>query len=86
MLRQLLRLARDGSITDMVALARDLGVSIDELRQMIQQLEQFGYLERTVLGCPQPCERCALQPCCPASHAPRLWRITDKGERCLSSG
>jgi DeoR/GlpR family transcriptional regulator of sugar metabolism len=85
MLRKLLRLTRDRSTIDNAALARDLGVSIDGVRQMIQQLEQLGYLERTVLGCTQPCQHCSLQPTCPSSHASRLWHITDKGEKSLSS-
>jgi hypothetical protein len=86
MLRQLLRLTRDRSTIEMGVLARDLGVSIDGVAQMIRQLEQFGYLERAVPGCSQSCERCSNQPACPSNHTPRLWRITDKGERCLSSG
>ena len=84
MLRKLLRLARDRSTIDMGALARELGVSIDEVRQMVQVLEQLGYVERTVLGCTQPCERCSFQPTCPSSHAPQLWHVTSKGEKCLS--
>ena len=84
MFRKLLRLARDRSTIDMGGLARDLGVSIDEVRLMVQVLEQLGYIERTVLSCIQLCERCSLQPTCTLSHAPRLRHVTSKGEKCLS--
>ena len=55
MLRKLLRLARDRSTIDLAGLARELCVSIDEVRQMVQVLERLGYIERVVLGCSQPC-------------------------------
>jgi len=84
MLRKLLRLARDRSTIDMGGLARELGVSIDEVRQMVRVLEQLGYIERTVLSCTQSCECCSLQPTCTLSHDPRLWHVTSKGEKCLS--
>ena len=84
MFRKLLRLARERSTIDTGALARELGASIEDVRQRIQVLEQFGYIERTGLGCTQPCEHCSLQSTCPSKHTLRLWRVTSKGQRYLS--
>jgi len=84
MFKKLLRLARDRSAIDLVGLAHELGVTVDEVRQMVHVLEQLGYLERIVLGCAQPCERCALQPTCSLKHTPRLWQVTSKSENYLS--
>jgi hypothetical protein len=84
MLRKLLRLTRDRATIEIGALARELGVSIHEVGQMIELLERLGYIERTVIGCAQPCERCSLQPSCSLTHTPRLWNVTSKGEKCLA--
>jgi hypothetical protein len=85
MLRKLLRrLTRDRATIEAGALARELGVSVQEIREMIETLERLGYIERIVLGCTQPCERCSLQLTCSLSHSPRLWTVTSKGEKCLS--
>jgi hypothetical protein len=83
MFKKLLRLARDDSTIDL-GLARELGISVAEVRRMVQLLERLGYIEQIVLGCAQPCERCALQPSCFLKHAPRLWHLTGKGEKFLS--
>jgi hypothetical protein len=84
MFRKLLRLARDHSTIEMGALARELGVSIDTVQQLVQVLEELGYIERTVLGCNQPCEPCSLEPTCLSRDHLRLWHVTSKGEKCLA--
>lgn len=84
MLRKLLRLTRDWATIEIGALAHELGVSAQEVREMIGTLERLGYIERLVIGCAQPCERCSLQPMCSLNHSPRLWSVTSKGEKCLA--
>jgi DNA-binding Lrp family transcriptional regulator len=85
MFRKLLQLARDCSTIDLVGVARELGVSVADVRRMVQVLERLGYLERVVLGCNQPCESCSLQPICSLKHTPRLWHLSSKSEKVFIS-
>jgi len=85
MLRKFLRLACGRDMTETADLARELGVSVQQVRLMVETLERLGYLERVTAGCEQPCEGCSLHPSCLSSDCPRLWKLTGKGERCLAT-
>jgi hypothetical protein len=85
MLRKLLSLAVGQDTAEATALAREIGVSVRQVLQMIETLERLGYLEEVVTGCGQPCERCPMREACLFRHRPRLWALTRKGEKFLAT-
>jgi DNA-binding transcriptional MocR family regulator len=84
MLRKFLRLAFGRDTTDTTDLARELGVSVQQVRLMMETLERQGYLEKVAAGSEQSCDRCAMHPTCLLTDCPSIWRLTPKGERCLA--
>lgn len=84
MLRKFLRLAFGRDATETADLARELGVSVQQVRLMVETLERLGYLEKVAAGDEQSCERCAMHVTCLLTDCPRIWRLTPKGERCLA--
>jgi hypothetical protein len=85
MLRKLLCLAIGRDTAEARALARELGVSIRQVLEMIGTLERFGCLEEIVIGCGQPCEHCPVREACLFRNHPRLWTLTRKGEKFLAT-
>lgn len=85
MLRKFLRLAFGRDTTETADLARELGVSIQQVRLMMETLERLGYLEKVEAGCEQSCERCAQYPACSPNESPQIWKLTGKGERYLAA-
>jgi hypothetical protein len=85
MLRKLLFLAVGQDMGEVTALAREMGVSVRQVVQMIESLERLGYLEEVVTGCGQPCERCPLHESCLFQHRPRLWMLTRRAEKFLAT-
>jgi hypothetical protein len=85
MLRKLLGLAIDQDTAEATALAREMGVSVRQVLQMIETLERLGCLEEVVTGCGGPCERCPVREACLFRHRPRLWTLTRKGEQSLAT-
>jgi FeoC-like transcriptional regulator len=85
MLRKFLRLAFGRDTSDTADLARELGVSVRQLRLMMETLERLGYLEKVAAGCAQPCEECAEYPACLPTKSPQIWKLTGKGERYLAA-
>lgn len=83
MLRQLLRLAAGRGTMDLKALAVELGTTPAMVAQMLEQLQQQGYLQAVVQGCGAPCERCPLHSACLYRRQPRVWSLTTKGEALL---
>ena len=83
MLRQILRLAAGRGSMDIKALAVELGISPAMVEQMLEQLQQQGYLQSVVRGCSTPCERCPLRSACLYRRQPRVWSLTAKGEALL---
>ena len=84
MLRKFLRLAFGRDTTETADLARELDVSVQQVRMMVETLERLGYLEKVAAGDEQSCERCAMHVTCLLTDCPRIWRLTPKGERCLA--
>jgi DNA-binding Lrp family transcriptional regulator len=85
LLRKFLRLAFGRDTTDTADIARELGVSVQQVRLMIETLERLGYLEKAETGSDQSCERCAVNATCLLIDCPGIWRLTPKGERCLAA-
>ena len=85
MLRKFLRLAFGRDTTETADVARELGVSVQQVRLMMETLERLGYLEKVAAGSEQSCERCAVNATCLLIDCPGIWRLTPKGERCLAA-
>ena len=79
MLRELLRLVAAHGSMELKALAGELGTSTAMVAQMLEALQQQGYLQAVVRGCGSPCEHCPLQALCLYRRQPRVWRLTAKG-------
>jgi DNA-binding Lrp family transcriptional regulator len=86
MLRKFLRLAFGRDTTETAELARELDVSVQQVRMMVETLERLGYLEKVAAGCEQSCEHCAQYPACLPNESPQIWKLTGKGERYLAAG
>lgn len=85
MLKELLRLAvRDGTQRP-AQLARELEITPELATEMLEQLECQGYLQAVVPGCSTPCEGCPDDTLCLIRNNPRVWIVTEKGERLLSA-
>ena len=68
-----------------LGLARELGVSVQQVHLMVERLEGLGYLEKVAAGCEQSCEHCAQYPACLPNESPQIWKLTGKGERYLAA-
>ena len=68
-----------------LGLARELGVSAQQVHLMVETLERLGYLEKVAAGCEQSCEHCAQYPACLPNESPQIWKLTGKGERYLAA-
>jgi len=85
MLRKFLRLAFGRDTTETADLARELGVSVQQVRLMVEMLERLGYLEKVAAGCEQSCGHCAQYPACLPNESPQIWKLSGKGERYLAA-
>ena len=85
MLRKFLRLAFGRDTTETAVLARELGVSVQQVRLMVETLERLGYLEKVAAGCEQSCACCAQSLACLPNESPQMWKLTGKGERYLAA-
>ncbi len=72
MLRKFLRLAFGRDTAETADVARELGVSINQVRLMIETLERLGYLEKVAAGSEQSCERCAVNATCLLIDCPHM--------------
>ena len=84
MLRKLLCLAAGLGTARSSELAQALDVSPALAQQMIEVLERGGYLNSVAQGCSIPCERCPLDAACLFLNQPRIWVLTEKGEKFLA--
>jgi predicted ArsR family transcriptional regulator len=84
MIRKLLRLAAAMGTARSSELAQALGVSPEIAQQMLDVLERAGYLNSVVHGCSIPCQRCPLHMACLFRNGPRIWVLTEKGEKLLA--
>ena len=68
-----------------LGLARELGVSVQQVHLMVETLERLGYLEKVAAGCEQSCGHCAQYPACLPNESPQIWKLSGKGERYLAA-
>ncbi|MGA9351239.1 MAG: FeoC-like transcriptional regulator [Anaerolineae bacterium] len=79
MLEELLRRIAEGGTYNLSELARELGVSEELLRQMIEDLVQRGYLRPVAGDCQGRCAACPLAETCAIGGPTRVWALTEKG-------
>lgn len=82
MLKQILRLIREGEVSSVDALARALNADVSLVQQMLEQLVTMGYLRQPEDACAtSACARCPVSAGCHPSL--RLWALTERGQRLL---
>lgn len=85
MLQQLIRLVAESDVHTVHTLAQALDTTPALVEQMLDQLEQQGYLERQVIGCEtSACQHCAYRGHCgPEGRGAgvRGWSLTERGRR-----
>ena len=84
MIRKLLRLAVALGTARSAELGQALGVSPALARQMLEVLERAGYLNSVAQSCSVPCQRCPARTLCIFSNGPRIWVLSEKGEKLLA--
>lgn len=81
MLDNVLRLAADKGALTIDALAREMAVSPAVAEQLFAELVRLGYLAAVASQCAAPCGHCPVKEGCRFIRQPRLWVITEKGDR-----
>ncbi len=79
MLLQLLHALNSGEAYRPQKLAKELGVSIELLDSMMDELTRLGYLQRVEGTCATSCEACCQRATCVAGTRGRLWALTERG-------
>ena len=78
---EILKLLKKGK--DPVPIALQRGMTVEEIRGMLSQLEGAGYIER-IRTDGDPCERCNKKGVClGAGHGIGLYTISEKGRKTL---
>jgi predicted ArsR family transcriptional regulator len=81
MLERLLKAVAEGGVHSYSELAKNLGVSEDLLRQMVEDLVRMGYLEPLRETCPSACAECSMGDVCTIGGHGRAWSLTREGRR-----
>jgi DNA-binding Lrp family transcriptional regulator len=84
MMRQFLKIIKDGGVLSQLEIARRLKVSPDLVLQMAKDLAGRGYLAENGGACESSqvgCSGCPASSACQVAF--RQWSITEKGERVL---
>jgi predicted ArsR family transcriptional regulator len=79
MLQRLLELVAEGGVHTYAELARQLGVSIELLEQMLEELARRGYLRPVAGDCQSQCTGCPLAKTCAVGGPTRVWALTERG-------
>jgi len=84
MFRKILRLAVERGTARNDDLARDLNMSPELLRLVLEQLVRRDYLRALVPGCSVGCGCCPLRTACLYRGRPRVWMLTSEGNKLLA--
>ena len=80
MLKELLKTLAEGQALNAVQVARQLDVTQGLVVQMLEDLEQRGYVEHLQLGCDAgKCSGCAQAASCQTLPKLSGWTLMDKG-------
>jgi predicted ArsR family transcriptional regulator len=78
---RLLHAMAAGPAHSISALAQELDVSEEMVRRLIQDLVRLGYLRSMATDCADACAACPLAGSCVLRGAPRVWLLTERGNR-----
>jgi DeoR/GlpR family transcriptional regulator of sugar metabolism len=78
MLNYILKRMAAGDVKSLSDLARELNVSEELVRQMIDALERMGYLRRISDGCNDSCSHCPSSEGCTLHQFGQAWAPTEK--------
>jgi DNA-binding IscR family transcriptional regulator len=81
LLERLLHTMAEGPAHSISALAQELDVSEEMVSRMIQDLVRLGYLRSMATDCADACAACPLAGSCVLRGAPRVWLLTERGNR-----
>lgn len=84
MFRKVLRLAIERGTACDGELVRELNISPELLRLVLEELVRRGYLRALAPGCSAGCGCCPLRAACLYRGGPRAWLITVKGDTLLA--
>jgi hypothetical protein len=82
MLKDILRMAEEGSLVHGRDMARRVGVSERVLHEILADLVQRGYLRSPTDSSEPSCGGCAMHSACTPGGS-RLWCLTPKGRAAL---
>jgi predicted ArsR family transcriptional regulator len=81
LLERLLRTMAEGPAYSIAALAQELDVSEEMVSRMIQDLVRLGYLRSMGADGADACAACPLAGSCVVGGGPRVWLLTERGNR-----
>jgi hypothetical protein len=84
MFRKVLRLTIERGTSRSDDLARDLNISPELLRLVLEELVRRDYLRALVPGCSAGCGCCPLRTACLYRSRPRVWMLTGKSDMLLA--
>jgi hypothetical protein len=84
MLLQLLQLLQAGKVHSPGELALELGIRVEMVNELLQQLQRLGYLALQDTSCASGgCSHCDVRGSCQTSA--KIWSLTAKGLRAGSA-
>ncbi|MBN1249283.1 MAG: winged helix-turn-helix transcriptional regulator [Anaerolineae bacterium] len=84
MLKKILSLIASGEATTQSDLVRALDIPEPLLAEMVERLEDQGYLTEDAL-CVEACDGCSLKMRCGNDRQLRIWTLTEKGIQAATS-
>ena len=85
MLDRILRLVAERGTIGVAVIADELDQSPILVRSALEELARQGYLQVVATGCASPCTGCPSSSACLFGNQPRIWSLTPKGGRFVSS-
>ena len=79
MLHKLIRAIAEGQARSLGDLAKQLGVSVGLIEQMLEDLVRQGYLRLTSMECASGCAGCPSASACTLTQPVKTWVLTEKG-------
>ena len=79
MLRKLITAIAEGQARSLGELAKQLGVSVGLVEQMLEDLVRQGYLRLTSMECASGCAGCPSATTCNLTQPVKTWVLTEKG-------
>ena len=86
MLTELLKTMANGRNLSTSTIAQKFDISISFAEQLIQNLEDMGYIKHIAFDCSEnSCKSCSLRDGCTKSNGIGIFELTDKGREMVLS-